>query len=378
MEFETRAIHAGQKPDPATGSVIVPVYQTSTYQQEAVGVHKGFEYSRTGNPTRSALEEALASLESAKFGLAFASGLAASTAVLSLLSQGDHIVAGNDLYGGTFRLLERVFKRYGIQITYADVDDVQSFADSIKPATKMLWIETPTNPLLKIIDIQQLAQIAHRRNCLLAVDNTFATPFFQRPLELGADIVVHSTTKYIAGHSDIVGGAVLTSNDDVYSQVKYYQNAAGAIPGPWDCWLALRGIKTLAIRMKQHSENALQLAQFLQDHPAVQRVFYPGLESHPNYQLAKKQMAGYSGMVSFEINGDFTAVENFLSKLKIITLAESLGGVESLVCYPPRMTHAFLSEQQRHARGINDNLVRLSIGIENVNDLKQDLQTALN
>jgi cystathionine gamma-synthase/cystathionine gamma-lyase len=242
----------------------------------------------------------------------------------------------------------------------------------------MLWIETPTNPLLKIIDIQKLAQIAHRRNCLLAVDNTFATPYFQRPLELGADIVVHSTTKYIAGHSDVVGGAVLTSNDDVYSQVKYYQNAAGAIPGPWDCWLALRGIKTLAIRMKQHSENALQLAQFLQDHPAVQRVFYPGLESHPNYQLAKKQMAGYSGMVSFEINGDFTAVENFLSKLKIITLAESLGGVESLVCYPPRMTHAFLSEQQRHARGINDNLVRLSIGIENVNDLKQDLQTALN
>jgi len=377
MEFETRAIHAGQNPEPSTGAVITPVYQTSTYQQEAIGKHKGYEYSRTGNPTRKALEEAIASLEGGKYGLAFASGVAATTAVFNLLKKGDHLIAGDDLYGGTHRLLEKVFKRWGLKVTYADADDIHSFAKAVQKNTRLVWIETPTNPLLKIIDIRRLAEITKRKNILLAVDNTFASPYFQRPLELGADIVVHSTTKYLSGHSDIIGGITITSDEKIHRDLRFYQNAAGAVPGPWDCWLVLRGIKTLAVRMKEHERNALYLAEYLEKHPRIERVYYPGLSSSRQYRLAKKQMTGFGGMISLELRGGFREVEKFLSKLKLFLLAESLGGVESLVCYPPKMTHGSLSKDERLERGIKDNLVRLSVGIENKVDLRDDLRNAL-
>ncbi|MFA5554117.1 MAG: PLP-dependent aspartate aminotransferase family protein [Phycisphaerae bacterium] len=377
MRFETKAIHCGQQPDSATGSVVVPVYQTSTFQQQAIGVHKGYEYSRTGNPTRAALEEAIAALESGRFGLAFASGVAATAAVFNIVEPGNRIVAGDDLYGGSIRLAERVFKRYGIEIVYADIDDPDSFSKACNSDTKLIWIETPTNPLLKIVDISAVAKIAHQHNALLAVDNTFASPYFQRPLELGADIVVQSTTKYLAGHSDIVGGAVITSDEKIFNSLRYYQNTAGAIPAPWDCWLVLRGMKTLAVRMRQHEINAFGIAEFLESHEKVKKVYYPGLKKHPQYELAKRQMSGFSGMVSFEIDGTVDAVNDFASKLKIFTLAESLGGVESLVCYPPSMTHGFLSHQQRIDRGISDSLIRLSVGIEDIEDLKEDIANAL-
>jgi cystathionine beta-lyase/cystathionine gamma-synthase len=377
MEFETRAIHEAQNPDPVTGAVITPVYQTSTYQQEAIGKHKGYEYSRTGNPTRKALEEALASLEGGEYGLAFASGVAATMAVFSLLEGGDHLIAGDELYGGTYRLLEKVLRRSGVEVTYADVDDIDTFSKALQKNTKLVWIETPTNPLLKVIDIKKVAEMAKRKDILLAVDNTFATPYFQRPLELGADIVVHSTTKYLSGHSDIIGGIAITSNERIYHQVKFYQNAAGAVPGPWDSWLVLRGIKTLAIRMREHEKNALYLAEYLERHPKIERIYYPGLPSHGQHQLAKKQMAGFGGMISMELRGGFQQVEKFVSRLRLFLLAESLGGVESLVCYPPRMTHSALSRDERIKRGIKDNLVRLSVGIENKIDLKEDLQKAL-
>ncbi len=377
MEFETRAIHEGQNPDPATGAVITPVYQTSTYQQEAIGKHKGYEYSRTGNPTRKALEEALASLEGGEYGLAFASGVAATMAVFNLLEGGDHLIAGDELYGGTYRLLEKVLRRSGVEVTYADVDDIDTFSKALQKNTKLIWIETPTNPLLKIIDIRKLADIAKEKNVLLAVDNTFASPYFQRPLECGADIVVHSTTKYLSGHSDIIGGIAITSNERIYRQVQFYQNAAGAVPGPWDSWLVLRGIKTLAVRMREHEKNALYLAEYLERHPKIERIYYPGLHSHGQHLLAKKQMTGFGGMISVELKGGFPEVEKFVSRLRLFLLAESLGGVESLVCYPPRMTHSALSRDERIKRGIRDNLVRLSVGIENKIDLKEDLQNAL-
>jgi cystathionine gamma-synthase/cystathionine gamma-lyase len=377
MEFETRAIHEGQAPDPATGAIITPVYQTSTYQQEAIGKHKGFEYSRTGNPTRKALEEAIASLEGGEYGLAFASGVAATMAVFSLLETGDHLIAGDELYGGTYRLLEKFFRRWGVEVTYADVDDIDTFSKALQKNTKLVWIETPTNPLLKVVDLKKLSEIARDADILLAVDNTFATPYFQRPLELGADIVVHSTTKYLAGHSDIIGGIAITSNERIYRQVKFYQNAAGAVPGPWDSWLVLRGIKTLAVRMREHEKNALYLAEYLEKHPKIERIYYPGLPSHGQHRLAKKQMTGFGGMISVELRGGFPEVEKFVSRLRLFLLAESLGGVESLVCYPPRMTHSALSRDERIKRGIKDNLVRLSVGIENKIDLKEDLQKAL-
>lgn len=377
MRFETKAIHEGQEPDPLTGSVIVPVYQTSTYEQEAIGRHRGYEYSRTGNPTRTALEKALASLEGGKYGLAFASGQAATTAVVNLMRSGDHVVVGDDLYGGTWRLFERIFKNWGLQTTYVDVDDPDSFEDAVRENTKLIWIETPTNPLLKVIDIARLAEVASRNKLLLAVDNTFASPYFQRPLELGADIVVHSTTKYLAGHSDIVGGAVVTSRKHVYEVLKYYQNAAGGIPGPWDSWLVLRGIKTLAVRMREHESNAIYLARFLQRHPAVESVYYPGLESSPYHEIAREQMSGFGGMISAEIIGVLAEVEEFVAGLELFTLAESLGGVESLVCYPAKMTHGTLGAAERERRGIKENLVRLSVGIEDKEDLLEDLASAL-
>lgn len=361
MKFETRAIHDGQKPDPSTGSVIVPVYQTSTFAQASVGKHKGYEYSRTGNPTRSALESVLASLEGGKYGLAFASGVAATTAVISLLKSGDHIVAGDDIYGGTYRLFEKVFDKLGITTSYADVDKNDSIKKAIQKNTKLIWIETPTNPLLKIVDIAGVSKIAKNKKILLAVDNTFATPYFQNPLLLGADIVVHSTTKYIAGHSDIIGGAVVVNDEAVYQQIKFYQNAAGAVPGPWDSWLTMRGLKTLAVRMRQHQENARYLVKYLSKHPRIEHIYYPG----------------FGGMISIEIKGGYPAVEKFLSKLKIFILAESLGGVESLVCFPSRMTHASIPLKDRLKRGIKDNLVRLSVGIEHKLDLRQDIRNAL-
>lgn len=377
MRFETRAIHDGQGADTQTGAVIVPVYQTSTYQQEAVGKHKGYEYSRTGNPTRHALEIALASLEEGKYGLAFASGVAATMAVFSLLNTGDHIVAGDDMYGGTYRILEKVLKKWGLSTSYADVDDVASFEKEIRKNTKLIWIETPTNPLLKIVDIQKIAKISHKHNITLAVDNTFASPYFQRPLSFGADFVVHSTTKYIAGHSDIVGGAVVLNDQKLYNELKYYQNAAGAVPSPWDCWLVLRGLKTLAIRMKAHQENALYIANYLSKHPKVERVYYPGLPSSKDYAVVKKQMQGFSGMLSFELKGGRREVDTFFTNLKLFALAESLGGVESLISHPAGMTHSSMPREERIKRGITDNFIRVSVGIENKIDLKNDLAHAL-
>lgn len=377
MQFETRAIHDGQAADAVTGAVTVPVYQTSTYRQDGIGKHRGYEYSRTGNPTRHALEQALASLEGGPYGLAFASGVAATTAVLQLLRPGDHIIAGDDLYGGTYRLLEQIYRPWGLHVDYADITNPAAFTAAVKPNTSMIWIETPTNPLLKIADITCIAAAARNAEALLVVDNTFASPYFQRPLELGAHIVVHSTTKYLAGHSDLVGGAVVTSGDEEYQAIKFYQNAAGAVPGPWDCWLTLRGIKTLAVRMREHERNALHLARLLEKHPKVERVYYPGLESHPQHKLAQRQMSGFGGMISFEIAGGYPALERFVSRLKLFLLAESLGGVESLVCYPPKMTHSALSLSERKRRGIQDNLIRLSVGIEHVADLQEDLIGAL-
>lgn len=377
MQFETKAIHSGQEPEPSTGAVIVPVYQTSTFRQEAIGKHKGYEYSRTGNPTRTALETCIAELEGGRYGLAFSSGVAATTAVFSLFGKGTHIVLGDDLYGGTYRLVEKVFKKWGLSATYADVDNIDSFRKSITAKTRLVWIESPTNPLLKVIDIKQLAGIAKERRVLLAVDNTFASPYFQNPIALGADIVVHSTTKYINGHSDIVGGVLVVNDEALYRQLKFYQNAAGAVPGPWDCWLTLRGLRTLAVRMREHEKNVQYLAEFLSKHKKVAKVYYPGLKSTTDYKIASEQMSGFGGMLSFEIKGGFSAVEEFFSGLKIFLLAESLGGVESLICYPAKMTHTSIPKEERLRRGIKDNLIRISVGLENKEDLKADLENAL-
>ena len=377
--FSTRAIHAGQEPDPTTGATIVPIYQTSTYTQEAPGVNKGYEYSRSGNPTRAALEECIASLEGARYGLAFASGLAATTAVMSsLLAPGDHVVAGDDLYGGSYRLFDRVLTRGGgLDFTYADTTDPEAVEEALRSETKLLWIETPTNPLLTVSDIRALSELAHERGAVVAVDNTFASPYFQNPLALGADIVVHSTTKYMGGHSDVVGGAVATSDEESYEGIKFYQNAAGAVPGTFDSWLVLRGLKTLAVRMRQHEENALAVARFLEDHAAVDMVYYPGLPSHPQHELAKRQMRGFSGMVSFTLKGGTEAAYATMRSTKLFHLAESLGGVESLLTHPATMTHAAIPREQREARGVTEGLMRLSVGIEDADDLISDLGDAI-
>lgn len=378
MRFSTRAIHVGQEADPTTGATILPIYQTSTYTQEEIGKHKGYEYSRTGNPTRAALEECLASLEDGKFGLAFASGLAATTAVLSILRPGNHVVAAEDLYGGTYRLFEKIYATQGIRFTYIDSRDPSNFERAIDSNTRLVWIETPTNPLLHLIDIEAVARICRSKGAILAVDNTFATPYFQKPLTLGAQIVVHSTTKYINGHSDIVGGAVVTSDEELYQAIKFYQNAAGGTPGPFDCWLTLRGLKTLAVRMRQHEESAFKVAQYLFCHPLVTSVRYPGLPNHPQHELAKRQMGGFGGMVSFQIQGGKEQANEFFRSLRIFSFAESLGGVESLACYPPAMTHGSIPKKERERRGITDGTIRLSVGIEDVEDLISDLDQALN
>jgi cystathionine gamma-lyase len=378
MKFATRAIHVGQEADPATGATIVPIYQTSTYTQEAPGQHKGYEYSRSGNPTRAALEECVAALEGAEYGLAFASGLAATVATLSILNVGDHVVAGDDLYGGTYRLFDKVLPRTGsLDFTYADTTDPEAVEKALRSETKMLWIETPTNPMLTLSDIAALSEMAHERGAVVAVDNTFASPYFQQPLALGADIVVHSTTKYMGGHSDVIGGAVMTSNEGFYEEIKFYQNAAGGVPGPFDSWIVLRGLKTLAVRMRQHEENALAVAEFLEGHPEVATVNYPGLPSHPQHELAKKQMSGFSGMVSFTLKGGAEAAYAAVQRTKVFSFAESLGGVESLITHPATMTHAAIPREQREARGVTDGLMRLSVGIEDAEDLVADLEQAI-
>ncbi len=376
--FATRAIHVGQEPDRTTGATIVPIYQTSTYTQEAPGRNKGYEYSRTGNPTRAALEECVAALEGAEHGLAFASGLAATTAVMSLLSPGDHVVAGDDLYGGSYRLFDKVLqKSNGLDFTFVDTTDPASVEAALRPETKLLWVETPTNPMLTLSDVALLSGMAHERGATVAVDNTFASPYFQQPLALGADIVVHSTTKYMGGHSDVVGGAVMTSNEEFYEGIKFYQNAAGAVPGAFDAWIVLRGLKTLAVRMRQHEENALTVARFLQDHPQVATVSYPGLPDHPQHELAKRQMSGFSGMVSFTLKGGAEAAYAAVQKTEVFHFAESLGGVESLITHPASMTHAAIPKDQREARGVTDGLLRLSVGIEDADDLVADLERAI-
>lgn len=378
MRMETMAIHVGQKPDPSTGSVIVPVYQTSTFEQDGIGQPRGYAYSRAGNPTREALETVLASLEGGRFGLAFASGVAATTAVFhALLKKGDHVIVGDNIYGGTYRLLKNIFEPWGLEITYVEADTIPTYQAAINPRTRLIWVETPTNPLLKIVDLQALAEVARQGNCILAVDNTFATPCFQRPLACGAHVVVHSTTKYIAGHSDIIGGATVTADEEINRSLKSYQCNAGAVPSPWDCWLTLRGLKTLGIRMREHERNATYLAHYLENHPRVERVYYPGLASHKDHVIAKGQMSGFGGMISIELAGGFPAVEKFIGKLKLFTLAESLGGVESLVSCPAKMTHSIFTEEQRSKMGLKDSLVRLSVGIEHREDLKEDLEEAL-
>jgi cystathionine gamma-lyase len=374
--FSTRALHIGQGPDPATGAVVQPIHMATTFAQQGVGKHHGFEYSRTGNPTRNALEENLAALEDAKHCLAFSSGLGAETTLMLLLKPGDHVVYMEDVYGGTFRLFDKVLKRFGLEFSAVDASDVDAVESSMQSGTRMVWLESPTNPLLRVVDIDAVSEVAHSHGAMVCVDNTFATPYLQQPLHLGADVVVHSSTKYIGGHSDVVGGAIMTNHDDLEKQLRFHQNALGAVPSPFDCWLLLRGVKTLALRVERQSQNAMELARALQGNKAVKRVFYPGLESHPNRSVAARQMRMFGGMVSFEVADEPTAFRT-LERLKIFALAESLGAVESLAEHPARMTHASIPPQERQRSGVGDGLIRLSVGVEEVADLIADLESAL-
>jgi cystathionine gamma-lyase len=378
QHIETLAIHAGNPAEPITGAVSVPIFQTSTYAQRAPGEHSGYEYSRTHNPTRDALQANLAALEGAKHGLCFSSGCAATDAMMHLLEPGDHVVSADDVYGGTFRIFDKVYKRLGLEFGFVPAADVAAYAQAIKPGkTKLVWLETPTNPMLSIVDIARVAELAHAAGAKVVVDNTFATPYLQRPLSLGADFVVHSVTKYLGGHSDVVGGAILTSDADGYERLRFIQNAVGAVPGPMDCFLTLRGTKTLAVRMDRHTDNAMELAGWLEKHPKVRRVIYPGLESHPQHAVAKRQMKKFGGMISFVIIGGLEASRRLLTGMEVFTLAESLGGVESLIEHPAIMTHASIPRELREARGLDDGLVRISVGIEHVDDLRRDLERAL-
>jgi cystathionine gamma-lyase len=378
MKFETKAIWVGQAADQATGATIVPIYQTSTFTQEEVNKNKGYEYSRVGNPTRSALDTCLASLEEGKYGLSFSSGLAAEHAILSLLRPGDHVIAPEDMYGGTYRLIKEILEPFNIKFTFTDFTDLNLLQQAFLPSTKLVWIETPTNPTLKIFDIEAISEISHKKNAIVVVDNTFLSPYFQKPLLLGADIVVHSTTKYINGHSDIIGGAVILNSAELYGKILFVQKAVGAVPSPFDSWLTLRGVKTLAVRMRQHEQNAFQVARFLQKQPIVLEVFFPGLESHPGHAIAKKQMTGFGGVVSFRIKGGLAESNIFFKKLKIFQLADSLGGVESLANYSALMTHDYFPKELRQKIGVTENMIRLSVGIEHIDDLLSDLQNALN
>jgi len=375
-KFETLTIHAGQQPDPTTGAIMTPIYQTSTYVQESPGKHKGFEYSRTHNPTRNAYEANLAALEKGKHGLAFASGVAATATVMHLFKSGDHVICSDDVYGGTNRLFNRVIANNGIQFSMVDLADLNRLRESIKPNTRLVWVETPTNPTLKIIDIAAVAKVCHEKKVLVAVDNTFMSPYFQKPITLGADIAMHSTTKFVNGHSDMVGGALIVNDDELNTKLRFLQNSIGAVQGPFDSWLAMRGLKTLAVRMKQHDLNAMAIARYLERHSDVQKVAYPGLESHPQHLIAKKQMSGFGGMITFWIKGGLSASRSFLEKVRIFSLAESLGGVESLIEHPAIMTHASVPPEQRKLLGIDDSMIRLSVGIEHVDDLLADLERA--
>lgn len=377
QKFETRAIHAGCEPDSGTGAIMTPIFQTSTYVQESPGKHKGYDYSRTHNPTRTALENNIASLEEGNYGLTFSSGMSAISTITQMLNAGDHIICSDDVYGGTFRLFDKVLKKFNLEFDFIDLTSLQSLERYIKNITKLVWLESPSNPLLKLIDIEAIARIAKRRGIVTVVDNTFATPFFQKPLKLGADIVMHSTTKYLNGHSDVIGGALVMKDKELYDKLQFLQNAAGGVPGPFDCFLVLRGIKTLAIRMERHAENAIKIAQFLENHSKVRKVLYPGLKSHPQHELARKQMAGFGGIVTFFIKGGLGAARRFLERVKIFSLAESLGGVESLIEHPAIMTHASLPKEVREKIGISDELIRVSVGIEHVDDLIGDLKQAL-
>ncbi len=375
--FATQAVHAGQEPDAATGAIMTPVYFTSTYVQEAPGKHKGFDYSRSVHPTRQALERNLAALEGGRFGLCFSSGMAATSTVIEALNPGDHVLSCNDLYGGTYRTFTQVFKRFGIRFDFISSYDLTAVEKALRPETKLVWLETPSNPMLRVTDIRAVSELAHARGAKVAVDNTFATPCLQQPLALGADLVVHSTTKYLGGHSDVVGGAIVTSEAGLYDKLKFLQNAVGAIPGPMDCFLVLRGAKTLPLRMERHCANALRLAEHLSRHEEVTRVHYPGLASHPDHASAKKQMKGFGGMISFEVKGGLERAQRLMVSTEVFSLAESLGGVESLIGHPATMTHASIPREERLKAGLADGLIRLSVGIEDPDDLIEDLNQAL-
>ncbi len=377
MRFETIAIHAGERPDRTFGAVSVPIYQTSTFVFEDVGKTRGYDYSRTANPTRKVLEDTIAQLEGGKAGFAFATGMAAETTVIHLLKAGDHVISGDDIYGGTYRLFQNTMRDFGLEFTFLRMDDRKRIEEAIKPNTKMMWLETPSNPLLNIVDIEMVVDIARQHNLMTVMDNTLATPYLSRPIEYGVDLVVHSSTKYLNGHCDVVSGAVVTTTDELSERVQFLLNTLGTCASPFDCWLVLRGIETLPVRMKQHEENAAAVANYLKGHPAVNRVLYPGLDSHPGHEIAKRQMSGFGGMVSLKLKGGIEAVNHFLRRLKVFSLAESLGGVASLVEHPATMSHASMPKDFRDKVGITDDLVRLSVGLENIDDLIEDLRQAL-
>lgn len=378
LKFGTKTIHAGVDPDPSTGAIMTPIYQTSTYVQEKVGEHKGYAYSRSLNPTRDALEKALAALENATYGACFGSGMAAIDCVLKMLKPGDEVITSNDLYGGSYRIFTGVFEQFGIRFHFVDMNELQNVADKINSKTKLIWTETPTNPIMNIVDIQALSSMAKNAGVLLAVDNTFATPYLQRPLDLGADLVMHSVTKYLGGHSDVVMGALVTSDKAVADEIYRIQNSSGAVPGPMDAFLVLRGLKTLHLRMQRHSENGARVAHFLQDHPKVEQVYWPGFEDHPGYATAKRQMRDFGGMISFSLkDNSAAAAHRVMERFEIFSLAESLGGVESLTCHPATMTHAAIPAKERAAAGVVDSLIRLSVGVEDADDLIQDITHAL-
>lgn len=378
MKFATKTIHAGQKPDKSTGAIMTPIYQTSTYIQESPGKHNGYEYSRTGNPTRSALERNIAGLESGKYGLCFGSGLAAIDAIIKLLNPGDEVISTNDLYGGSYRIFTKIFAKYNIKFRFVDMSDLNNISKLISSKTKMLWTETPTNPMLNIVDISALSKVAKKHDLIFVVDNTFATPYLQRPIEHGADIVMHSLTKYMGGHSDVVMGAIVCNDDDIAEKLYFIQNSCGAVPGPMDSFLVLRGIKTLHVRMQRHCDNAKEIAKFLNNHPKIQTVYYPGLTTHKNHEIAKLQMKDFGGMMSFSLKGDkLDDAIKIVSNTHFFTLAESLGGVESLCGHPATMTHAAIPKEERLKSGVTDSLIRLSVGIEDVDDLIYDLKSSL-
>ena len=378
MKFNTKVIHAGVEPDPATGAIMTPIYQTSTYVQDEIGKHKGYEYSRTGNPTRSALESSIAHIENGKYGACFGSGLAAIDCVIKMLNPGDEVISTNDLYGGSYRIFRTIFEKYGIKFHFVDMLNINNVKDKINDNTKLIWIETPTNPMMNIIDIKAIVQLVNHSDVMVGVDNTFATPYLQKPLDLGADIVMHSVTKFLGGHSDIVMGALATKSDEIAEEMYRIQNSSGAVCGPMDSFLVLRGIKTLHLRVQRHSENGKVIAEFLQSHPIVDRVYWPGFETHRNHDVARSQMSGFGGMVSFTLKGDsLSKAKEVVSKTRLFTLAESLGGVESLIGHPSTMTHASIPREERLKSGVKDSLIRLSVGVEDAEDLVKDLENAL-